>query len=242
TAIGLPPGIGHRVPPAGPLAGRTVLITSGPTHEPIDPVRYIANRSSGRQGHAIAKAAAQAGAKVVLVTGPVSIPDPEGVETHRVETAGEMLLAVEAALPADIFVGAAAVADWRVDEIGTNKLKKGSAGTPALRLLENPDILAYVAHLEVAHLEHARPSVVVGFAAETTDLLANARAKLARKGCDLIVANDVGEGTDVMGGLNNEVHLVSAGGVESWPSLDKDEVARRLVQKIAALLAGGQAR
>lgn len=241
TTVPLPKGVGRPGSPGGSLLGRKVLITSGPTHEPIDPVRYIANRSSGRQGHAIARAAALAGAEVVLVTGPVSIPDPAGVDTRHVETAREMLACVEAALPADIFVSAAAVADWRVDEVGPNKIKKGQTGAPALRLIENPDILAHI-----AHLASGRPRLVVGFAAETANLLDNARAKLARKGCDLIVANDVGEGTGVMGGLRNTVHLVSPIGVDSWPPLDKEEVALRLVEKMAALFgslaAGDQAR
>jgi phosphopantothenoylcysteine decarboxylase/phosphopantothenate--cysteine ligase len=214
------------------LRGVTVVITSGPTHEPIDPVRYIANRSSGRQGHAIAQAAADAGARVILVSGPVSIPDPAGVDVRKVETAQEMLTAVEAAMPADIFIGAAAVADWRVDRASESKIKKTTALQPSLALRENPDILAHVAK---AHAN--RPEVVVGFAAETDHLLDHARTKLARKGCDLIVANDVGPGTGVMGGTRNTVHLVSRSGVESWPLLDKDEVARRLVDKLAALLS-----
>ena len=213
------------------LAGKRVLVTSGPTHEPIDPVRYIANRSSGKQGHAIALAAAQAGAQVVLVSGPVSIPDPEGVATHHVETARDMLAAVQIALPADIFICAAAVADWRVAETGGQKLKKEAAGTPAFHLVENPDILA-----TVAHMAQGRPPLVVGFAAETEHVLQHARKKLARKGCDLIVANDVGAGAGVMGGAHNTVHLVTAAGTEDWPLLDKNEVARRLVGKLAAML------
>lgn len=215
------------------LRGRRVVITSGPTHEPIDPVRYIANRSSGRQGHAIAQAAARAGAHVTLISGPVSIPDPVGVEMHKVETARDMLAAVDAAMPADIFIAAAAVADWRVEDAGVSKLKKGSGAGLSFQLVENPDILA-----RVSHRSPGRPALVVGFAAETDDLLDNARAKLARKGCDLIVANDVSAGTDVMGGTRNTVHLVSQDGVESWPLLDKDEVARRLVSKCAELLMG----
>ncbi|MDB5641846.1 MAG: coaBC [Hyphomicrobiales bacterium] len=215
------------------LKGRRVVITSGPTHEPIDPVRYIANRSSGRQGHAIALAAARAGAHVTLISGPVSIPDPAGVEMRKVETARDMLAAVDAALPADIFIGAAAVADWRVEGAADRKIKKTAAASPSLTLTENPDILAHVA-AGTAN----RPSLVVGFAAETDHLLDHARAKLARKGCDLIVANDVGTGTGVMGGTSNTVHLVSRDGVESWPLLDKDEVARRLVERCAMLLAG----
>ena len=211
-----------------PLAGRRVVITSGPTHEPIDPVRYIANRSSGKQGHAIAQAAADAGAQVVLVSGPVSVPDPSGVETIHVETAREMLGAVEAALPADIFIGAAAVADWHV-AAAVEKLKKGPYGPPSLGLVENPDILATVA-------SHAkRPRLVVGFAAETEKVIEHAKGKLARKKCDLIVANDVSPATGVMGGDANTVHLVSQGGVETWPTLSKQEVAKRLVERLAAL-------
>jgi phosphopantothenoylcysteine decarboxylase/phosphopantothenate--cysteine ligase len=214
-----------------PLAGRHVVVTSGPTREPIDPARYISNRSSGKQGHAIAAAAARAGAKVTLVSGPVEIDDPPGVETRHVETAVQMLGAVEAALPADIFIAAAAVADWRV-EPAPDKIKKRPGGAPpALVLSENPDILARVAR-------HAtmRPALVVGFAAETRDVIANAREKLARKGCDLVVANDVGAGTGVFGGDCNEVHLVGAEGVESWPRLGKDEVAARLIARLAERL------
>lgn len=211
------------------LAGRHVLVTSGPTHEPIDPVRYIANRSSGKQGHAIAAAAAAAGARVTLVSGPVTLPDPAGVTTIHVESAREMLAAVDQALPADIAIFAAAVADWRVADAAPEKLKKGASGTPALSLVENPDILR-----SVAAMTAGRPPLVVGFAAETEHVLDHARAKLARKGCDLIVANDVG-GTGVMGGDANTVHLVSAAGVETWPTLPKDEVAQRLVAHLAAL-------
>lgn len=214
---------------AGPLAGRHVLITSGPTHEAIDPVRYIANRSSGKQGHAIAAAAAAAGARVTLVSGPVTVPDPAGVEVVRVESAREMLAAVEAALPADIAIFAAAVADWRVADAAPEKMKKGADGTPALTLVENPDILA-----TVAARASGRPPLVVGFAAETEHVIEHARAKLARKGCDLIVANDVG-GTGVMGGDANTVHLVGKDGVETWPTLPKSEVATRLVAYLARL-------
>jgi phosphopantothenoylcysteine decarboxylase/phosphopantothenate--cysteine ligase len=214
----------------GPLAGRRVLVTSGPTHEPIDPVRYIANRSSGRQGHAIADAAAAAGADVTLVSGPVAIPDPPGVTVVRVETAREMLAAVEAALPADIAVFAAAVADWRTAGEAGQKLKKDGSAIPPLALVENPDILA-----AVAHRRENRPLLVVGFAAETERVVEHARAKLARKGCDLIVANDVSPRSGVMGGTRNAVHLVSLAGVETWPLLDKDEVARRLVDRLAKL-------
>ncbi len=213
---------------ARPLAGRRVLVTSGPTHEPIDPVRYIANRSSGRQGHAIAAAAARAGADVVLVSGPVSIPDPAGVTVVRVETAREMLSAVEAALPVDVAVMAAAVADWRVAAASDAKIKKDHSGSvPALSLTENPDILRTVGH------HPKRPTLVVGFAAETNDVIANGRGKLTRKGADLIVANDVSPDTGVMGGTHNTVHLVTADGVEDWPTLDKDAVAERLVTWIA---------
>ena len=227
TVIPLPVGQG-----AGPrpLAGLRVVVTSGPTHEPIDPVRYIANRSSGKQGHAIAQAAAAAGASVVLVSGPVSVPDPAGVATVHVETARQMLEAVEAALPADIFIAAAAVADWRVGAALVEKLKKGASGPPTLDLVENPDILATVA----SHGQ--RPSLVVGFAAETQKVIVHAQAKLARKNCDLIVANDVSPATGVMGGDANTVHLVSKGGVETWPTLPKQEVAQRLIARLAALI------
>jgi phosphopantothenoylcysteine decarboxylase / phosphopantothenate---cysteine ligase len=215
---------------SGPLKGKKVLVTSGPTHEPIDPVRYIANRSSGRQGHAIAKAAADAGAQVTLVSGPVALPDPPGVKTVQVETAHDMMDAVEAALPADIAIFAAAVSDWRVAAPAHNKIKKTGDGTPALSLTENPDILA-----SVARRAERRPDIVVGFAAETENVVENARAKLARKGCDLIVANDVTPDLGVMGGDDNTVHLVTAEGVETWPTLDKDEVARRLIARLAEM-------
>jgi phosphopantothenoylcysteine decarboxylase/phosphopantothenate--cysteine ligase len=221
------------VPAPGPLAGRHVVITSGPTHEPIDPVRYIANRSSGKQGHAIAAALAALGARVTLVSGPVTVPDPKGVTTVHVETARQMLAAVEAALPADAAVMAAAVADWRVAAEGAEKIKKDGTGRPpALALTENPDILA-----TLGHLGDRRPRLVVGFAAETQNLIANAQAKLARKGADWIVANDVSPETGVMGGDANTVRIVSAAGVEDWPTLDKGEVARRLAARIAAALA-----
>ncbi|MET0312875.1 MAG: bifunctional phosphopantothenoylcysteine decarboxylase/phosphopantothenate--cysteine ligase CoaBC [Hansschlegelia sp.] len=213
-----------------PLAGRTILVTSGPTHEPIDPVRVLANRSSGRQGHAIAEAAARAGATVTLVTGPVSIPDPAGVSVVRVETAREMLAAVEAALPADAAVFAAAVADWRVAEDSGQKIKKGSGGPPSLALVENPDILATIAKGE------RRPAVVVGFAAETERVVEHAKAKLARKGADFIVANDVSEAGGAMGGEDNSVHIVGPDGVETWPSMTKRAVAAALVERIATAL------
>jgi phosphopantothenoylcysteine decarboxylase/phosphopantothenate--cysteine ligase len=218
---------------AGPLAGKRVIVTSGPTHEPIDPVRYIANRSSGKQGHAIATAAAAAGAQVTLVSGPVNLPDPAGVTVVRVETAQEMLVAAEAALPADIAVFAAAVADWRVAEPKADKIKK-SGKTPALALTENPDILA-----AIARRKSKRPQLVIGFAAETDKLLERAKDKLAAKGCDWIVANDVSPATGVFGGDRNTVHLVTASGVESWPPQSKDQVAQTLVARIAAALGKG---
>ena len=216
----------------GALAGRRVVVTSGPTHEPIDPVRFIANRSSGKQGHAIARAAAEAGAAVVLVSGPVALPDPPGVAVVRVETAAEMLAAVDAALPADVFVATAAVADWRVAAPAGGKLKKGVGGPPVLDLVANPDILAIV-----ARRTENRPSLVVGFAAETDDLEANARRKLEAKGCDMIVLNDVGMATGTFGGDHNAVTVVEAGGAEAWPRLGKDEVAKRLVRLLAERLA-----
>lgn len=215
----------------GPLAGRHVLVTSGPTREPIDPVRYISNHSSGKQGHALAKAAQAAGARVTLVTGPVALPDPPGVATIHVETARHMLDAVEAALPADLAVFAAAVADWRVAEPSREKLKKGAGHPPTLGFVENPDILATIAQRKTD-----RPTLVVGFAAETEHILDNARAKLARKRCDLIVANDVGAGTGTFGGDANTVRLISAEGVESLPTMTKDEVARVLVARFAERL------
>jgi phosphopantothenoylcysteine decarboxylase/phosphopantothenate--cysteine ligase len=217
----------------GALAGRHVLVTSGPTHEPIDPVRYLANRSSGRQGHAIAEAAARAGAKVTLVSGPVALPDPAGVATVRVETAAEMLAAVEKALPADVAVFAAAVADWRAASTTGKKIKKDGTGRPpALALAENPDILA-----TVARNGGKRPALVVGFAAETDDLMANAGKKLKAKGADWIVANDVSAEAGVMGGESNTVHIIGQDGVEDWPKMSKTEVAARLVAKIAETIA-----
>ncbi len=219
-------------PAPQPLAGRHALVTSGPTHEPIDPVRYIANRSSGRQGHAVAAALAALGARVTLVSGPVGVPDPAGVQVHRVETAAEMLAACSAALPADVAVCAAAVADWRVSEAYAGKMKKGPAGPPALTLVPNPDILA-----ALSAAGPQRPRLVVGFAAETDDVLAHAAAKRARKGCDWIVANDVRPETGIMGGEDNEVHLVTARGAEHWPRLAKVEVAARLAARIADALA-----
>lgn len=220
-------------PGAGPLAGRRVLVTSGPTHEPIDPVRYIANRSSGRQGHAIAEAAARAGADVTLVSGPVSVPDPQGVKVVRVESAREMEAAVKAALPADIAIFAAAVADWRAARDSQRKIKKDGGPPPPLELAENPDILA-----GIAAMQQGRPRLVVGFAAETHDVVALATAKRARKGCDLIVANDVsatsGVAGGVMGGERNVVHLIDErGAAPAWPEMSKREVAERLVAEFA---------
>lgn len=221
--------------PAGPLAGRRVVVTSGPTHEAIDPVRYIANRSSGKQGHAIAAAAAAAGAQVTLVSGPVTIADPAGCDVIRVESARDMFAAVERALPADVFIAAAAVADWRV-EAASHKIKKEQgAAAPSFSLVENPDILATVAQ------SPRRPRLVVGFAAETCDVVAYAKEKLMRKGCDLIVANDVSEGSGVFGGDANEAHLVSRTGVESWPCMSKEAVAQRLVARLAETLAKSKA-
>jgi phosphopantothenoylcysteine decarboxylase/phosphopantothenate--cysteine ligase len=214
------------------LAGRHVLVTAGPTHEPIDPVRFIANRSSGKQGYAIAEAAAAAGARVTLVSGPVTLLPPIGVTCVSVETASEMMQAVEQALPADIAIFAAAVADWRVAEAGSQKIKKQAGAMPQFTLTENPDILATIATRTVD-----RPALVVGFAAETENVIDHAKAKLARKGCDLIVANDVSPVSGVMGGDRNRVHLVTATGVETWPDMAKDDVARALVGRIAALIA-----
>jgi phosphopantothenoylcysteine decarboxylase/phosphopantothenate--cysteine ligase len=218
--------------PNGVLAGRHILITAGPTHEPIDPVRYIANRSSGKQGFAIAEALAELGARVTLIAGPVALATPAGVTRIDVETAREMAAAVEAALPADAAILVAAVADWRAEASGL-KIKKSGA-PPALALVENPDILATLSR------SARRPRLVVGFAAETNDVVAHAQAKLARKGCDWIVANDVSGPKDqnVMGGADNAVHLVTAGGVEDWPNLPKTEVAKRLAARIAQTLTG----
>src|SRR5262249_52220218 len=239
-----PPGAPARVewmlPPARgqlPPAGRRVPVPSGPTHEPIDPVRYIANRSSGKQGHAIARAAAEAGAEVILVSGPVAIADPPGVAVVHAESARDMLEAVEAALPADVAIFAAAVADWRVAQASDQKLKKDAKGAaregPRLALVENPDILS-----TVAHLKRNRPPLVIGFAAETEHVVVHARAKLKRKGCDWILANDVSAETGVMGGDLNSIHLVTAAGVESWPPQSNDGGARTLVARIVAALAG----
>ena len=211
------------------LKGRHVLVTAGPTHEPIDPVRYIANRSSGRQGFAIAAAAAQAGARVTLVAGPVQQPTPPGVERIDVESACEMAGAVEAALPADVAVMVAAVADWRPARYAQGKLKKRGSTPPALELAENPDILAALAG------DARRPHLLIGFAAETANVIASGAEKRARKGADWIIANDVSG--DVMGGATNTIHIITAGGVESLPELPKDEVARALIERIADALA-----
>ena len=218
------------VPRPGPLTGRTAIVTSGPTHEPIDPVRFIANRSSGKQGHAIAEALARAGASVTLVTGPVILPDPPGVACLHVETAEQMRAAVEAALPADIAVCAAAVADWRVANAGTSKIKKVSGDLPILELTENPDILAGLGRHPTA-----RPALLVGFAAETDRVIEHAQAKRLKKRCDWILANDVSPETGTFGGEHNRVHLITADGVESWPRISKSAVASRLVAAIQAV-------
>ena len=216
----------------GPLAGKRVLVTSGPTHEPIDPVRYIANRSSGAQGTAIARALAALGAEVVFVTGPADVPPPDGVEVIRVRTAREMLQAVEAALPADAAIFAAAVADWHVTGASASKIKKTRGGMPSLQFAENPDILATVSAMKAG-----RPGLVVGFAAETDDVIAHATAKRERKGCDWIVANDVSESTGIMGGTENDITLITNDGPEDWPRMSKTEVAARLADRIAQALA-----
>jgi len=219
-----------------PLTGRKIIVTSGPTREPIDPVRYIANRSSGKQGHAIATALAELGAEVHLVSGPVAIPDPKGVATVHVESARQMRDAVEALLPADAGIFVAAVADWRpLTEVGEKIKKDKGANPPPLKLAENPDILAGVGHHE------NRPRLVIGFAAETQNLVENARTKLAKKGADLIVANDVSHDSGigrsgVMGGDRNKVHIVTRDRVEEWPEAGKEEVARRLAAKVAEIL------
>jgi phosphopantothenoylcysteine decarboxylase/phosphopantothenate--cysteine ligase len=219
-----------------PLSGRHVLVTSGPTHEPIDPVRYIANRSSGKQGHAIAAAAAKLGARVSLISGPVALADPPGVTVHHVETAEEMLEAVREALPADIAILAAAVADWRVARPQAGKIKKGErASPPSLALMENPDILKTIAARGAR-----RPALVIGFAAETENVLEQATAKRRAKGTDWIVANDVSPAAGVFGGDRNLVHLITAQGAEAWPQMTKAEVAERLVVRAAEHLAKTQ--
>ena len=221
--------IEHYFEAQAPLAGRHAIVTSGPTFEAIDPVRYLANRSSGKQGHAIAAACARLGAAVTLVSGPTALADPAGLKVVHIESAAEMLDACVAALPADIAVCAAAVSDWRVGETSGAKIKKRGGAVPALTLVENPDILASLS------VGNQRPALVVGFAAETDSLIANAQAKLAAKGCDWIVANDVSG--DVMGGDDNTVHVISAAGVEPWQRMSKDAVAQRLAARIAAHFA-----
>lgn len=216
----------------GPLKGRHILVTSGPTHEPIDPVRYIANRSSGAQGTAIAKALLALGADVTFVTGPADAPAPMGATIVKIETAKEMLAAVVAAGAADAAVFAAAVADWHVANAGNSKIKKDGKGLPSLDFAENPDILA-----TVSQMKDGRPKLVVGFAAETDDVIANATAKRLRKQCDWIVANDVSPQTGIMGGTENAVTLISDSGAESWPRMSKDAVAAQLADRIAKALA-----
>ena len=221
--------------PAGaPLDGRRALITSGPTREPIDPVRYISNHSSGKQGHAVAGALAALGAATKLVTGPSNEADPAGVEVVRVETAREMLAACQAALPVDIAVCAAAVADWRIDAPAAGKMKKDGGGPPELNFVENPDILA-----TLSGLAEQRPALVVGFAAETENVVENALAKCRRKGCDWLVANDVSAESGTFGGDDNTVHLIESGASEAWPRLSKQAVAERLGRRIADHFAGG---
>ncbi len=217
----------------GPLKGKHILVTSGPTHEPIDPVRYIANRSSGAQGTAIAAALAALGADVTFVTGPADIAPPAGVRVVAIETAAQMLKAVNAALPADAAVFAAAVADWHVANASDSKIKKDASGLPELSFAENPDILA-----TVSQMTNGRPALVVGFAAETNNVIANATAKRLRKGCDWIVANDVSPETGIMGGRENAVTLISDGGADSWPRMGKDAVATRLAARIAQVFEG----
>ncbi|MDC0739008.1 bifunctional phosphopantothenoylcysteine decarboxylase/phosphopantothenate--cysteine ligase CoaBC [Cognatishimia sp. SS12] len=218
----------------GPLTGKRVLVTSGPTHEPIDPVRYIANRSSGAQGTAIARALTLLGAEVIFVTGPADAPRPEGAQIVEVETAQEMAEAVQNALPVDAAIFAAAVADWRVDGASHSKIKKQAGTLPSLSFLENPDILA-----AVAQMKEGRPELVIGFAAETDDVVENATKKRARKGCDWIVANDVRPETGIMGGSENAIVLISEAGAETWPRMGKDDVARQLADKIVEALAEG---
>src|ERR1700683_4956663 len=232
-----PLGESPEAPPtdSGPLSGRHIIVTSGPTYEPIDPVRFIGNRSSGRQGHAIAQAAVGAGARVTLVTGPVGLFDPAGAEVIHVGSASEMRDAVQAALPADAFIAAAAVADWRAENVAHQKIKKNAKEAPTLHLVENPDILA-----EVAKKTTMRPAFVIGFAAETENITANAMAKLRGKGCDLIIANSVAEGTSTFGGETNQVQVIDARGVESWPPMTKAEVANGIVRRLAVELAKRQ--
>jgi len=217
----------------GPLNGVRALVTAGPTHERLDPVRYLANRSSGKQGYAIAGAFAEAGAETILISGPVDVPPPPLVRVYRVESAREMMSACESVLPVDVAVCAAAVADWRPDVAANSKIKKrDGAEARSLNLVANPDVLASIAH------SAKRPSLVVGFAAETDDIVAHAKAKLEKKGCDWIVANDVSTGTGIMGGDKNRIHLITRTSQEDWPELDKSEVGRRLVARVAAVLKG----
>ena len=220
---------------SAPLSGRRALVTSGPTHEAIDPVRYIANRSSGRQGHAIAVALARRGAATTLISGPTNLPDPAGVNIIHVESARDMLAACEQALPADVAVCAAAVADWRVAREATEKMKKSGTGVPTLEMTENPDILA-----TLAAAANTRPQLVVGFAAETENIVEFAQAKRARKGCDWILANDVSPESGTFGGADNTIHLVSADGVEDWPRMSKTDVADRLADRITKQLGAGE--
>jgi len=220
---------------SAPLSGRRALVTSGPTHEAIDPVRYIANRSSGKQGHAIAAALARRGAHTTLVAGPTNQPDPAGVNMIRVESAREMLAACEKALPADVAVCAAAVADWRVTTEATEKMKKSGTGVPTLEMTENPDILA-----TLSAAANTRPALVIGFAAETENVVEYAQAKRSKKGCDWILANDVSPGTDTFGGTDNTIHLVSADGIEDWPRMSKTAVAERLADRITEQLGAGE--
>jgi phosphopantothenoylcysteine decarboxylase/phosphopantothenate--cysteine ligase len=229
------PSLQGRPSDSGSLGGRHVIVTSGPTYEPIDPVRFLGNRSSGRQGHAIAQAAVGAGARVTLVTGPVGLSDPTGAEVVHVGSARDMREAVEAALPADAFIAAAAVADWRAENVAHQKIKKNAKVSPTLTLVENPDILA-----EVAKKTIMRPAVVIGFAAETENITANAMAKLQRKNCDLIIANSVAEGSSTFGGETNQVQVIDARGVESWPPMTKAEVANGIVRRLAVELAKRQ--
>jgi phosphopantothenoylcysteine decarboxylase / phosphopantothenate---cysteine ligase len=228
TAVSPPPNPAQ----PRPLAGRHVVVTSGPTYEPIDPVRFIGNRSSGRQGHAIAQSASSAGAKVTLISGPVGLPDPVGATVIHIESALEMRAAVEAALPADAFISAAAVADWRVETASAEKIKKEGGRDATLRLVENPDILA-----EIARKQTLRPLVVIGFAAETSNVTANAQAKLKRKGCDLIIANSVALGSYTFGGDANEVQVIGADSIESWPPMSKAAVADKIIGRLVDELA-----
>ncbi|MEL6409022.1 MAG: bifunctional phosphopantothenoylcysteine decarboxylase/phosphopantothenate--cysteine ligase CoaBC [Pseudomonadota bacterium] len=217
---------------SGPLAGKRIIVTSGPTHEPIDPVRYIANRSSGSQGSAIATALAALGAEVAFISGPAKAQPPSDIHHIAVETAQEMLEAVKAELPADAAVFAAAVADWRVESASDSKIKKTKDGIPVLTFSENPDILA-----TVGKMQKGRPQLVVGFAAETDDVVENAKAKLTRKAADWIIANDVSPSTGIMGGSENDVTLITADGAEDWPRMSKTDVARQIAQRIAAALS-----